>query len=116
VFRGLPPSTGCDEIISGLREKGVDVSYARQLKRNETIDGVRSVTLLPLWVITVIKNPENIARLMGLTGILNFVIRIRNFKQKGDQAIQCFRCQGFGHKSDYCNLKDKCVKCVGNHL
>ena len=115
VLRGLPPSMECNEIIAGLREKGVEVSYARQLKRNVTIDGVRTVTLLPMWVITVTKNPENIAKLTGLTGILNFVIRIRDFKQKGNQAIQCFRCQGFGHKADFCNINDKCVKCAGNH-
>ena len=88
-------------LSQGLREKGVEVSYARQLKRNVTIDGVRTGTLLPVWVITVTKNPENIARLTGLTGILNFVIRIRDFKQKGNQGIQCFRCQGFGHKADF---------------
>ena len=87
VLKGFLPSTECDEIIAGLREKGVEVSYARQLKINLTLDGVRSVTLLQMWVITIIKEPENVARLMGLTGILNLVIRIRDFNQKCNQTI-----------------------------
>ena len=101
----LHPST-----VMELREKGVEVSYARQLKRNVTLDVVRSVILLAMWVITVTKNPENIARLMGLTGILNFVTRVKYFKQKSNQANQCFRSQGFGHKAYFCGFNDKIVK------
>ena len=91
------------------------MSYARQIKVNVMIDGVRSVTVLPMWVLTGTKNSENVKCLLGLTEILNFVIRIRDFKQKINQAIQCFRYQGFGHKADFCHLNDKCVKCEGSH-
>lgn len=31
------------------------------------------------------------------------------------QVKQCFNCQGFGHFSANCGLKNRCVKCVGNH-
>ena len=75
-------------------EKVVEVSYARKMKRNIRADGMNSVTLLHMLVITVTKNQENVEILMRLTGILNFVIRIRHFKEKINQAIQFFRCQG----------------------
>ena len=80
ILRGLPPSTECEEIIDGLRENGVEVSHARQIKRNIVEDGVRVVTLLPMWVITVPKRPESINNLKQRTGILNFVIRIQDYK------------------------------------
>ena len=28
---------------------------------------------------------------------------------------QCFYCQGFSHKAEFCNLCERCVKCVGDH-
>ena len=68
-----------------------------------------------MWAIIVTKNPENIAKILGLTGTLNFVIRVRDFKKKGNQAIQRFCCQGLGHKTDFYNLRGKCVKCTCNH-
>ena len=114
ILRGLPPSTECEEIMAGLREKGVEVSHARQIKRNILEDGVRVVTLLPMWVITIPKKPENINNLKHLTGILNFVIRIQDYKSS-DRIMQCFRCQNFGHKAEFCHIKDRCVKCAGQH-
>ena len=60
VLRGLLPSIDCDEVIRRLMEKDVEVSYVHQLKRNVILDGLRLVTLLRMWVITVTKNPENI--------------------------------------------------------
>ena len=51
VHRGLPPSNDSGELMAVLREKGVVVSHARQIKRNVTVDCVRTTTLLPLCVI-----------------------------------------------------------------
>jgi len=114
VLRGLPPSTDSEEVIAGLREKGVVVSHARQIKRNVNIEGVRTTTLLPLWVVTILKTEENITLLKKTTGILNFVIKIQDYRAT-NRVMQCFRCQGFGHKADFCNIKDCCVKCAGDH-
>ena len=99
---GLLPSMESEEIVAGLREKRVETSYAQQLKRNVMIDGVRSVKLLPLWVITVARNEENINLLKSTTGILNFLIKIQDYKSK-DRIMQCFRCQEFGQKAEFCN-------------
>ena len=67
ILRGLPPSTDCVEIIARMREKGVEVSHARQIKRNIIEDGMRVVTLLPMWVTTVPQNSDNIAKIKNLT-------------------------------------------------
>ena len=60
VFRGLPPSTDSNEVMAGLREKGIVICKALQFKRNVIMDGVRTATLLPLCVITILKTVENI--------------------------------------------------------
>ena len=70
------------EIVVELRENGVETSYARQLKINILIDGVRTVKLLPLWVITVAKIEDNVNLLRSTTGILNFLIKIQVYKSK----------------------------------
>ena len=82
LLRGLPPSMESNEIVEGLREKGVETSYARQIKRNITIEGVKTVTLLPLRVITVARNEENIKLLKNTTGILKFLIKVQDYKSK----------------------------------
>ena len=93
-------------------EKGVETSYARQIKRNISIEGVKTVT--PLWMITVARNEENINPLKKTTGTLNFLIKVQDYKSK-ERVMQCFRCQEFGHKAEFCNIKDKCVKCARDH-
>ena len=78
----VPPSTDSNEVIVGLRDKGIIVSNARQLKRNGLVyvDGVRNITLLPLWVITISQTEEHITNLIQITGILNFVMKIQGYK------------------------------------
>ena len=92
----------------------MEAGHARQIKRNIIEDGMRVVTLLPMWVITVPKNPDNIGKLKNLTDILNFVVRIQDYKFS-DRIVQCFKCQNFGHKAELCHIRDRCVKCAGDH-
>ena len=49
ILEGVPPSTECEEIMAGAGEKGVEVNYARQIKRNIVEAGMRVVTLLPMY-------------------------------------------------------------------
>ena len=32
-----------------------------------------------------------------------------------DVVIQCYRCQGFGHKANACTQEARCIRCGGNH-
>ena len=68
-------------------------------------------TLHPLRVITVLKTGKY---LKMITGILNFVINIKDYRTT-NRIMQCFRCQAFDHKAGFCNTGDCCVKCAGNH-
>ena len=64
--------------------------------------------------VTVNKNVDNVNKLKSVIGILNFLIRIQDYKAT-DIVMQCFRCQNFGHKAEFCHLKYRCVKCTGYH-
>ena len=66
-----------------------------------------------MWVITVPKRPENINTLKQLTGILNFVIRIQDYK-----TSDRIKCAG-EHNTRVCT-KDaahpaRCANCGGQH-
>ena len=76
---------------------------------------MRVVTLLPFWVISITKNKENLNKFKSIIGINNFFkIKIQDYKTT-DRIFQCFKCQQFGHKSEFCHIKDRCVKCAGQH-
>ena len=76
ILGGLPPSREFDRFAG----EGCGGRQPRQIKRNIVGDGMRVVTLLPMWVITVPKRTENIENLNNVTGILKFVIRIKDYR------------------------------------
>ena len=100
VLRGLPNNTDSDEVVARLKEKGVEISNARQIKRWSLFCNAPPAMVL--------RTQENIIKLKILMGILNSLIRIQDYKTT-KKIIRCFRCQGFGHKAE------KCVKCAGDH-
>ena len=91
ILRGFPPSTEGEEILVDLRDKGVEVNHPSQIMHNIVEDGMKVVTLLPMWVITVRKRPENINNPKLLTGILNFVICVQNY-ETSKRIMQSFKC------------------------
>ena len=32
-----------------------------------------------------------------------------------DAVIQCYQCQGFGHKANACTQEARCIRCEGHH-
>ena len=105
VMRGLPPSTTCEEVTMGLSQQGVVVSHVRQAKRSVTDENNQKATkLLPLWVVSIIKAEQNIQNLKKIVVINHFSIRFEDFKAS-NRLMQCFKCQNFGHKAEFCNLK-----------
>ena len=96
-------------------QKGVAISHCRQLKRTVVNpENVRTSIPLPIWVVTIDKTKDNITKLHEIRGIHHFLIKIQDFTST-NKSMQCFRCQNFGHKAEFCNMKDRCVKCDGQH-
>lgn len=52
--------------------------------------------------------------LMRLTNICHLSIKVE-VQRPLNGAVQCHRCQQFGHTQTYCNDKPKCVKCGKQH-
>ena len=116
VLRGLPPDFNSNTIQNELAGQGADIIRVRQITRNVTNEETRSREKipLPLWVITIPKAQEEINKLKNITGIMNFRTRIEDYRgQSGLQ--QCFKCQKYGHKANFCFLDARCVKCAGKH-
>ena len=68
-----------------------------------------------MWVITIAKATENVTKLKSLAVIRNFIIKIQDYKTT-DRRVQCFKCQEFAHKAEFCHIKNKCVNCAGRAL
>ena len=67
----------CEEVINGLLQKGVAISHCRQLKRTVVNpENVRTSMPLPIWVVTIDKTKENIAKLHEIRGIHHFLIKV----------------------------------------
>ena len=116
VLRGLPPNATCEEIATELKNCGIAIQHVKQITKGRINAETREKTLIPLalWILTIEKTLENIGNLKALTGICNFRIRIEDYRAPKRQ-LQCFRCQNHGHRAEYCNLKQRCVKCAGDH-
>jgi hypothetical protein len=46
-----------------------------------------------------------------LIGYLNFKVT-----PYVDRPLQCYKCQGFGHSSKWCNAREVCLVCSGEHM
>lgn len=116
VLKGLPPSFDQANIINAFQENEITLLRIRQLKRalynNDT--NSKEVIPLPVWVLTIPRTPEMTQKLKLLTGIEHIKISIESYKSN-NSLLQCYRCQGLGHKAQLCTLPPKCVKCGGGH-
>lgn len=116
VLRGLPPNISEQEILVELQELQIPATAVRQFKRTQIdpLTDSRSKVPLPLWVITMHNQPGIHDKMKELTGLFNLRIKIEDYSGSST-PMQCFRCQRFGHKAQWCNLQPKCVKCAGSH-
>lgn len=48
--------------------------------------------------------------------LFSIVVKWRYFTRKTSDAVQCFRCQRFGHGMQNCHVSPLCVKCGETHL
>ena len=113
VLRGLPSATALDAIEQAFSDLRIPISHIRQMWRNTVShDGTRSKVLFPLWVLT--HSPAVKQTFSALTGILHFRVRVEDLKST-DRLFQCFRCQEFGHRANFCKCSARCNLCAGAH-
>ena len=84
VLRGLPLNVSCEEIAQQIKKAGIVLTQTKQMTKHsvhpETWE--KFIAPLPLWVLTITREAENIQKLKQLTGILHFKIRIEDLNTK----------------------------------
>lgn len=61
----------------------------------------------------VFESREDITKAKNVKTVLRHKAIWESLKKGG--SIQCYRCQRFGHFSQYCAFKERCVKCKAAH-
>lgn len=69
-----------------------------------------------LYLLTFAKGTIRLQELQKTKSLFNVIVGWRFYTRKTTDAVQCFRCQQFGHGMRNCNLQAKCVKCGELHL
>lgn len=120
-----------DDMHRKLVLKGIDKSYTESeifddLKRQfDTVAKVKQLTTknkegehIPIGVFLVYFEWDTILSvpMKTIKYCCYHKISWHHFRtQKTSQVKQCYNCQGFGHYSSDCGLKNRCVKCVDEH-
>jgi hypothetical protein len=91
--------------IENLGQIGTDIWNIKQYR-----------TKHPLSMVFVqLKPPPNNKDIFNVEYIRQCKIKFKQPKHKRDIA-HCANCQRYGHTKNYCHLKLRCVKCVGDHM
>lgn len=109
VILGGLPVFDLDELKIELQNNNILSSEVKILYSSK--DGE-----IALYVLHFPKGSVKLRDLQKTRTLFNVVVNWRYFTKKVNDAVQCFRCQQFGHGMRYCNMEAKCVKCGELHL
>ena len=99
--------------LNPLKLNWFQISNVRQMEKSSQFqDGTWIKRPLPLWVVT--HSQDSKLALRKLTGLFHFKVRFKDLHSK-DVISQCFRCQEFGHKANFCKQMIKCNFYAGSH-
>lgn len=84
-------------------------------KVKQVINVLQRLTKKPLPLFFVDLEPDsNNNDIFKVKSICHSIIKFEESRPI-KQAIQCHRCQNFGHTKSYCNHQPRCVKCDGQN-
>lgn len=107
VIRGIHHSEDKGFIQEGIEKHGHKVRQIINVRHRLTKDP------LPLFYVDLEPARNNI-NIFDIKSINNACVTIEPPKFK-KEAVQCKRCQRFGHTKNLCRRPFRCVKCGGDH-
>lgn len=69
-----------------------------------------------LYLVYFAKGTIKLSELRKIKTLFSTMVNWRFFSRRPEDAVQCHRCQQFGHGTRYCNVSPLCVKCGDKHL
>ncbi|KXJ81799.1 hypothetical protein RP20_CCG017825 [Aedes albopictus] len=108
VLTGLPVFD-LGELKSELHDNGISPSEVKLVRSTSDGDLAWYLLLFP-------KGAIKLRDLQKTHALFNVTVTWRYYSKKQVDAVQCFRCQQFGHGMRHCNMEPKCVKCGELHL
>nr|XP_042909134.1 uncharacterized protein LOC122271539 [Parasteatoda tepidariorum] len=109
LIRGLPVGFYTDHISQELAKSDIITQKIIQFKRK--VGG--TYRLLPLF-LTILTETDVNRQIFSITNIQSIPVSIERFRG-GQNPIQCYNCQEFGHSQRSCNSPSRCVKCAAKH-
>ncbi len=97
----------CNEVLKRVNEAGISATKVTILVRKVDF----SFYLVHISSQNINRNVLNHNHRI----IDNIVVKWENLKKSTKGPTQCYNCQRWGHSSQNCGFKFRCVKCTENH-
>lgn len=105
VIRGVPKEVTNEEVEEELKGQGRPILSVSRMKKNKEA--------LPMLMVNVEKTPEG-RKVFDVTRVAGLSVKVEP-KRKPTTAMQCYRCQMYGHIQFRCTAQYKCVRCAEPH-
>jgi len=107
VLKHMPPEERIDDIKRDIEDLGHKVTNIWNIKKCGTKE--------PLNMFYVELKPENNNKdIYQTTHVLGYRVKFEPPHVKRE-IPQCINCERYGHTKGFCNSKERCVKCAGDH-
>lgn len=109
VLSGLPVYS-LEELKQEMVENNIDPLNVKVLSVTES-----DIEKHALYLVYFSKGSIKLQDLSKVKTLFSTQVSWRPYTRKPQDAVQCHRCQAFGHGMKYCNLPPQCVKCGKKH-
>lgn len=108
IIKGLPKDMPLDEIYDGLNEQGFSKDKILKIHVINTNYGGSHL-------IHFKRNITTLNEIKQIHYINNVIVKLTPHNRTGSRPTQCRRCLMYGHGTQFCNRKNKCSICGGQH-
>lgn len=111
------PLVDCTQLKTVLRtEHNLNTSDVKILKPKNQQFKSNDIMKKRIYIIYFLKKDKiKLEQLRKVREISDCYVRWEHFVNRGDLPTQCSRCQDFGHGTEHCNRKYRCVRCGKGH-